>query len=444
MANEVTGRAAISRVQRVSGTKTRLSRVAALAATLLLLQACSGTPPTAEQSLVTGTQVTQRTELSLPFPEAVAELGAALVANAQLGAPDTDGRYPLIVDPWVDRVSGNQVEATRSIESQLGALVSARYPQIKLLPFNTASLKQQPLILLGAVAPEDNGGSVSQVSSTVPQASAYRVWGVIGDLRTGRIVSRASVRAQAAGVSTRPAAFFRDSPAWMPDQSIQSYYRSIDGEIGGTLDPTYLQSIQAAAFINDGIRAYETGRYDEALTAYTQARQSPLGEQSRVYNGLYLANQALGRTQQAADALGHVIRLGLLSQRLALKFVFRPGSNLFWPDPAVSGAYPMWLREIAEQTAASNTCLELTGHTSATGSSDGNQRLSLRRANYVRDRLVALSPSLRQRIRTRGAGSTAVLVGTGTDDASDLLDRRVEFQPVACPGVPAMSATQSL
>jgi outer membrane protein OmpA-like peptidoglycan-associated protein len=120
-----------------------------------------------------------------------------------------------------------------------------------------------------------------------------------------------------------------------------------------------------------------------------------------------------------------------------VKFVFRPGSTAFWPDRAVSGAYPMWLRQIAARTEARAACLEVEGHSSPTGSASVNQRLSLARAERVRGRLVAQRPGLRERLEAEGLGAREPVVGTGADDASDVLDRRVEFEPRSCPAVAA-------
>ena len=91
----------------------------------------------------------------------------------------------------------------------------------------------------------------------------------------------------------------------------------------------------------------------------------------------------------------------------------------------------MWLRQIAQRAAKASACLEIVGHTSPTGPVKLNDRLSEMRAEYVRDRLVQQAKSLDQRLITRGAGSRELIVGTGKDDASDALDRRVEFK-TAC------------
>nr|WP_275437431.1 OmpA family protein [Roseomonas mucosa] len=92
----------------------------------------------------------------------------------------------------------------------------------------------------------------------------------------------------------------------------------------------------------------------------------------------------------------------------------------------------MWLREIARQTAAGPGCLEVIGHASPSGPAEANLRLSQQRAERVRDRLVAMQPGLGGRLASRGAGASEPIIGSGADDASDLLDRRVEFRPVAC------------
>ncbi len=130
--------------------------------------------------------------------------------------------------------------------------------------------------------------------------------------------------------------------------------------------------------------------------------------------------------------------LGLRQGQLAVKLVFQPGSAAFWRDSAVSGPYPVWLRRIARGAVSSDgTCLEVVGHASPTGSPDLNDRLSLRRAERVRGLLVRQAPPLDRRTAAEGRGSREPIVGTGRDDASDALDRRVEFTPKACRAVTA-------
>ena len=56
-----------------------------------------------------------------------------------------------------------------------------------------------------------------------------------------------------------------------------------------------------------------------------------------------------------------------------------------------------------------------------------NDQLSLLRAEYVKQRLEAEAPGLKGHLIATGVGSRNMLVGTGSDDLSDALDRRVDF-----------------
>ena len=76
--------------------------------------------------------------------------------------------------------------------------------------------------------------------------------------------------------------------------------------------------------------------------------------------------------------------------------------------------------------------MNIVGHTSRTGSEPANDALSLQRANFIRQRLAAEAPSLAAKTKTSGMGFRQNIVGSGTDNAVDALDRRVEFRIVPC------------
>jgi outer membrane protein OmpA-like peptidoglycan-associated protein len=93
----------------------------------------------------------------------------------------------------------------------------------------------------------------------------------------------------------------------------------------------------------------------------------------------------------------------------------------------------MWIQQIAAQAASSKVCLRITGHTSPSGPAALNDSLSLLRAEYVQSQLENEQPLLKNRTVAAGVGSRENLIGTGRDDLTDLLDRRVELAPIeAC------------
>ena len=130
---------------------------------------------------------------------------------------------------------------------------------------------------------------------------------------------------------------------------------------------------------------------------------------------------------------------------MSVKFLFRPNAAQFSTDLIVRPQYDMWIQQIAKRTVTADKCLEVAGHTSATGPADLNERLSLQRAEYIMDRLQGAQPGGRgsQRFSAKGVGSRELIVGTGKDDASDALDRRVEFKTIPCGSLMISSAKVS-
>ena len=406
---------------------------AAAMATVALLGACSTAPDPA----ASGPAAQARAERppsppkeALAFDEAVTALTVALLARAQPALPATTSPRPLVVDPLIDRSTGNQAAATRSMEGRMVSVMRERFPQVEPRPFTLRELDRQPLVLVGSITTVAGPGVIP--TSTDGPVRTYRIWAAIADLRTGKIVSHETAWVRPDGVDMTPTPFFRDSPVWLVDPIRAAYIKVCASDPPQEIDATYVTALKASAAVADGIKAYEGGHYQEALTHYTAAQQLPSGDQLRVLNGLYLTNLALGRGHAAEEAFGRLVDAGLRRGTLAVKLVFRPASVQFWPDPAVSGQYPVWLRQIAQRSAARDTCLLVVGHTSPTGTPAANEALSERRAAVVRSQLVRRVPALEDRTEARGRGSREPLIGTGRDDASDVLDRRVEFEPRPC------------
>lgn len=370
----------------------------------------------------------------MPFEAALLKAANDLLSKANLaGAPD---KVTLVIDPLIDGVTGAQSKVTHLEEKRVVELVKSSYPRFEIARFTSANLAKNPVVLVGTFTAVNNAG----VSGG--ERDAYRICLALADLRTKTIISKGVARALPEGIDPTPAAFFNDSPVFTRDASTDSYVKTCQGtKVGDNIDQAYADRVVVASLVNDGIEAYDSGRYRDALDAYQSALKTPGGQQLRVYNGIYLANAKLHRTRAAMDAFGKVVDYGLGSDKLAVKFLFKPGSTLFINDRSVRAPYDAWLGKIAERTAARQACLEVVGHTSATGLPAVNDRLSALRADYIKDRLEDNDKSLRNRIIASGRGSREMIVGTGRDDASDALDRRVEFKVSPCGGAPGGRST---
>lgn len=366
-----------------------------------------------------------------PAPTPIAFDAALLkAANDLLSKAKLDGssdKVTLVIDPLIDGVTGAQSNATHLEEKRVVDLVKSSYPKFQVARFSSESIAKSPIVLIGTFTAVNNSGAAAG------PRDAYRICLALADLKTKTIISKGVARALPDGIDPTPVAFFADSPVFTKDASTDAYIRSCQGsKVGDSIDQAYADRILVASLVNDGIEAYDAGHYRDALNVYQSALRTPGGEQLRVLNGIYLANYKLHRTKAAMEAFGKVVDYGLKGDKLAVKFLFKPGSTQFTTDRSVRAPYDSWLEKIADRTAANKGCLEVVGHTSATGLAALNDRLSGLRADYIKDRLEDNEHSLRGRLLASGRGSREMIVGTGKDDASDALDRRVEFKVAKC------------
>jgi outer membrane protein OmpA-like peptidoglycan-associated protein len=262
---------------------------------------------------------------------------------------------------------------------------------------------------------------------------AFRICLALLDVRSGKIASKAKVFAAADGVDIAPTPFFSDSPAWLPDAYDRAYIGTCQAtRPGDPIDPLYLDRLEPSAFIDAAIAAYEKGDFRGSQALFVRALDTPGGDQMRTFNGLYLSALALGQHQEAAAAFDRILDQGLGSGRLGIKFPFAPHSTDLAADAAAAGQTDLWLAQIARAVARRGDCLEIVGHTHRGGPDLLDERLSLRRAEYVMRRLAAEVPALRDRMIASGRGSTGNLIGSGKGAAEDALDRRIEFEVIAC------------
>ncbi|MDQ6684390.1 MAG: OmpA family protein, partial [Pseudomonadota bacterium] len=252
------------------------------------------------------------------------------------------------------------------------------------------------------------------------------------DLKSGLVVAHAQALAHQENLDSTPSRYYKDSPILIKDKVADGYARTTATPVGQRADAYYLERISAASVINEANTLYNAEKYQDALGQYRSALSTPQGEQLRAESGMYLTNMKLGKPAEAEQAFARIVALGIAYNELGVKFLFNPGGVDFWNDSKISGAYAMWLRQIASETVRAKSCMAIVGHTSKSGSAAANDALSLRRAAYVRQRLMAEQPELGAKTRAEGMGFRQNIVGSGTDNGFDVLDRRVEFKIVPC------------
>jgi hypothetical protein len=356
-----------------------------------------------------------------PTPAALDAKGAAQqIARdfaQQLGATATT--RTVVIDPIRDRASGQQTGVSVRLESELSRTLAA-IKGMTLLPFDSTGASKARYVVTGVAA----AGEV---------ADHYVLTVALSDRQNGLVVAQSAARFAEAGLDRKPTRFFVESPVLVQDRSSEGYTRTTDTPAGRAADALYISQVETSALLADALAAYNAEKWPEALAGYTAAAKRTDGQQLRTFNGLYLTNVRLGNTAAAEQAFGKIVQLGLETNNLAVKLLFRPGSATdFWPGRDYSGVYPIWIRQLARAMQASGHCVNIVGHTSRTGSEAVNDRLSLQRAETVKRLLEAEVRSLSSKLRASGVGYRENIIGTGTDDERDAIDRRVVFKIVDC------------
>ena len=373
---------------------------------------------------------TAQTEFIAPAPikfeDAVTRAGRQLFRDAQA----TLGPEPrlMVIDPLIDANTGAQTISTAKMGDDLEALAKKDFRSYAVTPLTRNTLATKPLLLIGTLTPVNVERSIDK------QPDAFRVWLTLIDLRTGKVVAKALDRATVDSVNPEPLPFYRDSPTWHKDATIMGYINScqVNTKIGDPADPEYLARLPAAAVINEAILAYDDGKVPVANRLYKEAQPIADPGDLRVLNGLYITNWQLGKKDEARDAFGKLVTSGLELKRLPMKLLFQPGRSHLHHQRRPAGAV-LDLARLAGRAGGPHAGLRAHRRPHQPHRQRAtNERLSRQRAEAVQKMLEKDNRALSSKLSAAGAGSKEALVGLGTDDMRDAIDRRVEFRVVDC------------
>ncbi len=335
--------------------------------------------------------------------------------------------YIVVVDPMIDGESGQHTMLSGELEKRVMTRIAVSHPELEVLPISSSSVASADLLMNGTVSIEPADPGKGNASGAPAQ-----IWIALTNLKTGVVSAQAGIRARTAGLDTTPKGFDQDSPVVLLDDVVKGYIRTAMTQSGQPADVVYLKHINASAAIAEGTEAYNQAHYDESLQHFQTALADPSGQQLRALDGTYLSDAKLGKANQAEQDFGRIVSLGIANRDLGVKFLFNPRTTEFWTDQKLTGFYDMWLRQIARGINQSTVCVEVVGHASHTGTEAFNDQLSEQRALRIRQRLLEDAPALGPRITAKGVGYRENIMGTGTDDARDAVDRRVGFRFQDC------------
>ena len=319
---------------------------------------------------------------------------------------------PVAVDWFVDAYSQEQLEISQQILKYLE--VSAKQHKIKqLVQFDRHALKQTKFLIQGSIALEPH-----------PNASLgklYHLKAVCRNLKTQQIIATADAWLSDTNLNYQPTPEFKDSPV----------YNLLK-------NPVNLEAVKTTAeiqaLLNDAGQLYAKHDYQQALTLYQEAAAQAKGQVLRTYAGLYITYLRLEQPTAAAQAFNKLLELNFQqSNLLTLKILFKVGSEEFYGDALVQNQYKLWIKNIGQYLQTNERCLVVAGHSSHSGNASFNEELSLKRATTVKTLMETETPTVVGKIKAEGKGFSENLVGSGTDDDRDKLDRRTEFKLSNCP-----------
>jgi outer membrane protein OmpA-like peptidoglycan-associated protein len=331
----------------------------------------------------------------------------------------------IVLDPFVDANSGEVVQVSRAIEALILQKAAEKFKGFQVERLAPRNLDDADYVLNGTIYLDgfraEAGGQY------------YRVLSSLVELKTGKVSGNADIWVSNLDLDYTPTAFYQDSPTYLKDKPVSGLIATAKGESGDEAQKDYYDTLPTAALLVEASTLYEERDYQNALRVFEKTAGREDGRIMRTYAGLYETHYKLGAIEQAEKAFGDLLQVSVDTHKnLNIKFLFEVNSTEFIADQALRKQYALWLRQIALFFGKNQSCFQVVGHSSRSGGAAYNEQLSLVRAKRVQRLLNSEAPSLSQRSKAVGKGFRENLVGAGTDDARDAIDRRVELLLTEC------------
>lgn len=386
-------------------------RVVLLALAGMMLAACVSNPPAPPS------------RAPMEFSEAIKKLSSDLAAQVRQGQSlmRRMGKTVFVVDPFIDANTAEVNETSREIEQILVGELKAAFPEYEVEAMTAKNVATANYVINGTIRVDRSAAE-----------NPYRVASSVVDLKTGVVVANSEVWLSNKQLKHTPVASYRDSPMYLKDKRVGGYIATSLTRAGEPADIEYFESLPTSAVITEADKAFDDGDLKAALVLLQLAESRPDGKVMKTYSALYQAYRKQGMAKEAEGAFEKLVDLGLQNLNISTRFLFAVNSTDFVSDADLRGQYALWIRQIARRASAAGTCLQIVGHSSKTGTERYNENLSLQRAQAVQKALQKDFPQVTQKTRAIGRGFRDNVIGSGTDDLQDAIDRRVEFKVVEC------------
>ncbi len=359
------------------------------------------------------------------FDIAAKNLANNLFREVQIKSLITSGKVKkFVMDDFTDEDTGEVVAAGEAIETIIFAEARKNFRNFSLSKMNTRNILYADYLINGIIALE----RVDRSNST----KYYHVFASVTDLKTGKVIANAASWISDRDLDYTPLREYQEAPMYMVDKRYKSKVKTARSISGVLADDEYYNSLETNALLAESSIAYGKRNYHRVISMLNKVSTRDDGQVMKTYAGLYQAHFKVGNIKKAEKAFGKLVAISVQNESLSVKLLFRVNSTDFILDNKLRSRYRIWLRQISKFFNSDVSCAEIIGHSSHTGTTEYNNRLSKARADAVQRIMLSYYRSLKQRTRTYGVGYSQNIKGLGTDDGRDAIDRRVEFRIVNC------------
>jgi outer membrane protein OmpA-like peptidoglycan-associated protein len=231
---------------------------------------------------------------------------------------------------------------------------------------------------------------------------------------------------------TTPMDIYKDSPAFLKGKNYEDHVSSVRKKPKDTISKGYNDRLKSKAMLVKGDMLYEKQEFNKSLAYYNQVAGGQNEQELEVLNGQFTNLVKQGHFEDAELVYAKLLKTSIAeTNKIANKIIYAPNSII--PLESNMSLYKIYIRQIANLVAASPAkCVQIIGHSSRSGSGNYNDKLSKQRAEWIQNQMAAYIPKSRVKSQTIGRGFRENIVGSGKDDITDAIDRRVEFKFSQC------------
>lgn len=232
-------------------------------------------------------------------------------------------------------------------------------------------------------------------------------------------------------LNLKPGPPLQGSSTYAPDRITENLIATAIAMAGPRADNAHVDALHANALLDEAAQAYDKGDKLLAVGLFAKAAKRDGATALKAFSGLNKSFVKLKKpieAEEAKEAFASLFAFAFRQGKLPVTFLFNVDATTFLGHADVQ-EYAMWLHVVADTIMDSGTCVQVLGHQSP---AEHGRMLSLKRAEVIKEHLLADEPRIKGKITTIGRGSSENVIGTGTNDDSDAVDRRVVFKVVGC------------